>query len=180
MCPFYAAAAAVRCRCRARCRCRCRCRFHFLLSHAVSYEFDAFAVGRSSPSFKKLPYGADAAHICMYAGRSSPCNLPNGASPEPVVAAVATPPRLTTGAARSVGAVFARLVPVAEGAHRGHHGARRLLPCAVPFRPQALFLMPRLAPLRTAFAFAFRSLNPRGGRLHPRSGRLHPGHRVRG
>ena len=71
-----------------------------------------------------------------------------------VVAVHTTIPRLTTVAARSVHAVLARLVPAAEGTHRGLHDARRLLPCAVPFRPLTFFLRPRLAPLRTA-TFAF-------------------------
>ena len=71
-----------------------------------------------------------------------------------MVLAVDTNPSIATAAARSVGAVLARLVPPAEGTHRGLHGARRLLPCAVPFRPLTFFLRPRLAPLRTA-TFAF-------------------------
>ena len=71
-----------------------------------------------------------------------------------MVPAVDTNPSLTTAAARSVGAILARLVPPAEGTHRGLRGARRLQPCAVPFRPLTFFLRPRLAPLRTA-TFAF-------------------------
>ena len=114
--------------------------------------------------------GADTAH-----GPKQP-----PASPNVVVYACVTNPRLATRAARIIAAILAWLVPAAVLTHRGLYCARRQSPCAVHLSPLAFFLLPNTAPLATASARLLGGFKLAGSRLHSQSGLLHPRQQVVG
>ena len=112
-------------------------------------------------------------------GPKQPTGRP--ASPNVVVFACVTNPRLATRAARIIPTILAWLVPAAVSTHRGLCCARRQLPCAVHLSPLAFFVVPSAPMTLLATAFApLGGFHPAGSRLHSRSGRLHPRNQVVG
>ena len=147
------------------CRCRCRRRRWLQLIFPCASCVWVFELKTTSHA------GAEAAH-----GPKQP-----PASPNVVVYACVTNPRLATRAARIIPTILAWLVPAAVSTHRDLCCARRQLPCAVHLSPLAFFVVPSapMAFLATAFA-PLGGFHPAGSRLHSRSDRLHPRSQVVG